>query len=205
MQKNGQRDKIIVCAAAVVLAAVMLLVYFLAVAPKNVHNDYGSGAQKSVTLEIIYLNREYKYDGLDATGLNTVFDLLKKYDEQLELGLKFTESELFGSFNAYITSLKNTPEDIQKGYYYTYTINDNWADAVSAQPIADGDKITFKYLSEVWEEVDGEWVCTASELKDAFEPKTMAYIVIIIAVVMFLFAAAYITFSFFKSKRAPKK
>ncbi len=136
--------KIFVVLLALVIIGAMLLVYFLWV----VKPPIAPGA-KLVTLEILYLDKEYRYQDLQTTS-NTVGELLDAFDEELELGV-VAESSTYGRF---LTELKNTPQNQQEGIYYTYEINGEYPLGIDEQTIKNGDIITFKYGKS---EYDGSW------------------------------------------------
>lgn len=144
--------KICISVAAIVIALVTTIVYFVCVMPRPVEGN------KTLSLTIEYANTKYEYDDL-KTDTGTVLEFLREYDEILDLGL-VTESGMYGEF---ITALKETPQDESKGYYYTYTVNDGYADGISTQTIKDGDKIVFKYEHSVYDE---NWNLISSDLID---------------------------------------
>ena len=126
--------KIVVVISTLLFCAAMLAIYFLAIVPPK------SIGKKYLTLTIKYSDAEYVYEGL-VTETETVFDFVKEYDEKLKLGLEYENS----AFGAYVTGFKDTLQNTEKGYYYTFKINDVSAEVgVSAAPIADGDNIVFE-------------------------------------------------------------
>ena len=127
--------KIVVVISTLLFCAAMLAIYFLAIVPPK------SIGKKYLTLTIKYSDAEYVYEGL-VSETETVFDFVKEYDEKLKLGLEYENS----AFGAYVTGFKDTLQNTEKGYYYTFKINDVSAEVgVSAAPIADGDNIVFEY------------------------------------------------------------
>lgn len=136
-------------------AAVMLIAYGLSL-PKT---DNG---EKTLTLEIKYADKSFVYEEL-TTDKGTVLELLREYDDLLELGL-ITESSAFGE---YITSLKGTAENDGEGYYYTYKLDGQYALlGVSEQSLTKEDGsaysvITFEYGAQNY---DDSWNITSTAL-----------------------------------------
>ncbi len=143
---------IIVVAVAVLLIVGMLLFYFLAVVPPR------APGVKTVTLEILYAGKEYRYEGLETTA-TTVAELLDAYNQELELGV-VVDSGIYGSF---LTSLKGTAQDESIGAYYNYERNGGYGLGIDVESIADGDVITFKYGVT---EYDSEWNMVGFTLAD---------------------------------------
>lgn len=187
------KGRLVVIIVAIVLACGMFAAnYFLQKPGGKVSLD---GGEKTVTLKIKYANFEYTYENLDASDVNTVLELLEKYNDQLDLGLKYTTDNM----GAFITELKGTPNNNQKGYFYTYTINGHFADGISIQTLSDGDIIEFKYLFEEWQEVDGEWLLKESKLINGKYDKTFIFALIVPSVIIIV-AVLYILNTFIKSK-----
>lgn len=136
----------IVSVVILAVAAVMLIVYG-ATLPKT---DNG---QKNLTLEIKYEDKTYTYEGL-TTDKGTVLEFLEEYNDYLDLSL-VTEDSVYG---AYITSMKNTAQNDEKGYYYTYKIDGEYALlGVSQQSLTKEDGsyvsvITFEYGIQNYDE-----------------------------------------------------
>ena len=136
-------------------AAIMLIAYGLSL-PKT---DNG---EKTLTLEIKYADKSFVYEEL-TTDKGTVLELLREYDDLLELGL-ITESSAFGE---YITSLKGTAENDGEGYYYTYKLDGQYALlGVSEQSLTKEDGsaysvITFEYGAQNY---DDSWNITSTAL-----------------------------------------
>lgn len=192
------KGRIIVFFLAIILAGGMLAANYIWLRPGGTTTF--DGGEKSVTLKISYANFVYTYENLDASDVNTVLELLKKFDKPLDLGLKYTTSE----FGAFVEELKGTPNNEKKGYYYTYTINGEFADGISMQTLSDGDLIEFEYLFEEWHEVDGEWVLKESKLIGGKYDKKPLYITISLAAMLLVFAMLYLFVSFLKAKQGNK-
>ena len=149
MKKLFKKPELIAVIASVIVAIVMAIVYFAAVAPKPVQGE------KTVTLNIVYAENEYSYSL--STDAETVEDLLKEYNDVYDLQVVIEESE----WGAFITSMKGVAQDEVNGYYYTYTLNDGYANGISIQTIADGDVLEFEYL---YTEYDENWNVISTEL-----------------------------------------
>ena len=136
----------IVSVIILAVAAIMLIVYG-ATLPKT---DNG---EKTLTLEIKYEDKTYTYEDL-TTDKGTVLEFLEEYNDYLDLSV-VKEDSVYG---AYITSLKNTAINDEKGYYYTYKIDDEYALlGVSQQSLTKEDgsyvsKITFEYGTQNYDE-----------------------------------------------------
>ncbi len=136
----------IVSVIILAVAAIMLIVYG-ATLPKT---DNG---EKTLTLEIKYEDKTYTYEGL-TTDKGTVLEFLEEYNDYLDLSV-VKEDSVYG---AYIKSLKNTAINDEKGYYYTYKIDDEYALlGVSQQSLTKEDgsyvsKITFEYGTQNYDE-----------------------------------------------------
>lgn len=136
---------------AISIAVVMALVYFAFIVP---HKNSGD---KTITVEIVYEENSFSYDV--KTDKETVYELLVETDETYNLQLQCEE----GAYGQYITSLKGVKQDDTNGYYYVYTIKGlDFAMGISTQTIKDGDVITFKYVSEVYDE---NWNLVSQTLK----------------------------------------
>lgn len=183
----------IVAAVVWAIAAVMLLIFGLTLPKTN-------AGEKTVTLEIKYENATYRYEELTTDG-EFVIDLLKQYDELLELGFKYEES----TYGAFITELKGTPNDDAEGIYYGYTVNGEYANyGISQQPVADGDEITFSYEKTTYDE---SWSVVGKELKPGGNSTVTATpdnesknTYIIVAAACAVIAAASLIVAFVKSK-----
>lgn len=182
-------------------AAVMLIAYGLSL-PKT---DNG---EKTLTLEIKYADKSFVYEEL-TTDKGTVLELLREYDDLLELGL-ITESSAFGE---YITSLKGTAENDGEGYYYTYKLDGQYALlGVSEQSLTKEDGsaysvITFEYGAQNY---DDSWNITSTALAPGGDGSIAAtpepgqkYSLIIVgaaAGVIALGGIAYLVFSALKKR-----
>ena len=173
MKKLLKKPEIVAVIASVIVAIIVAIVYFAAVMPKPIEGS------KAVTLNIVYAENSYSYDL--TTDAETVEELLEEYNDVYDLQVIIEESE-WGSF---ILSMKGVAQDEVNGYYYTYDLNDGYANGISIQTIADGDVITFKYL---YTEYDENWnvVSTALGGKGA----TASYIKL--AVIMFSIAGVLV-------------
>jgi hypothetical protein len=182
-------------------AAIMLIAYGLSL-PKT---DNG---EKTLTLEIKYADKSFVYEEL-TTDKGTVLELLREYDDLLELGL-ITESSAFGE---YITSLKGTAENDGEGYYYTYKLDGQYALlGVSEQSLTKEDGsaysvITFEYGAQNY---DDSWNITSTALAPGGDGSIAAtpepgqkYSLIIVgaaAGVIALGGIAYLVFSALKKR-----
>ncbi len=138
---------VLVFALALILITAMLLFYFFGV--KGVDKAAGS---KTVTLEIIYADKEYRYEDLETTSI-TVGELIDTYQIELELGAKWEN----GIYGRYITELKGTAINADKGCYYTYDVSSaDFATGIDEQDIKDGDVITFKYGKSEYDSLGAE-------------------------------------------------
>ncbi len=182
-------------------AAIMLIAYGLSL-PKT---DNG---EKTLTLEIKYADKSFVYEEL-TTDKGTVLELLREYDDLLELRL-ITESSAFGE---YITSLKGTAENDGEGYYYTYKLDGQYALlGVSEQSLTKEDGsaysvITFEYGAQNY---DDSWNITSTALAPGGDGSIAAtpepgqkYSLIIVgaaAGVIALGGIAYLVFSALKKR-----
>ena len=128
----------------------MALVYFIGVMPKPVSGE------KDLSLKIVYADNSYEYSL--STDKETVLEVLQEYNEIYDLELITQDSE----WGAFIVSLKGVQQDDVNGYYYTYTLNGEYADGISIQTINDGDVLEFKYL---YTEYDENWNVLSQTLK----------------------------------------
>lgn len=149
MKKLLKKPELLAVIASVIVAIIVAIVYFAAIAPKPVQGE------KNVTLNIVYAENEYSYNL--STDSETVEDLLKEYNEVYDLEVVVEESE----WGAFIKSMKGVEQDDVNGYYYTYTLNGGYANGISIQTIADGDVIEFQYLHT---EYDENWEIVSSNL-----------------------------------------
>ncbi len=174
--------KFILPLSAILLAVLMLVAYYAFVAPKEAEGE------KNITLNIVYAENDSSYTV--QTNATTVLEALKEIDKAYKIGL-VTES---GAYGEYITSLKGVSQDEKNGYYYTYEIEGvDFASGISIQPIKNGDKITFKYTKDVYNEETLELL--SSELQG--KGKTDGYVIwgavlASISAVLITLAIAYI-------------
>ena len=152
---SNLKKTILISFIGILLVGVMLLVYGLCL-PKT---DNGT---KKLTLEIKYANVTYTYEDL-TTNKGTVLEFLQEYDKLLELSL-VTEDSTYGE---YLTALKGTAQDDVNGYYYTFKMDDVYANyGVSAQSLTKDDgsyysKITFEYGVQNY---DSNWATLSTTL-----------------------------------------
>ena len=150
MKNLLKNTKLLLLLGSIVIAVIMSLVYVLGVMPKPVQGE------KDVTLKIVYADNSYEYSL--STDKETVLEVLKEYNDIYDLKL-VTKDSPYGEF---ITSLKGVMQDETNGYYYTYTLNGDYALGVSTQTIKDGDEIEFRYL---FTEYDENWNIVGETLK----------------------------------------
>lgn len=150
MKKILKNTKLLLLLGSILVAVIMSLVYLLGVMPKPVQGE------KDITLEIVYADNSYKYSL--STDKETVLEVLQEYNDIYDLQL-ITQD---GDFGEFIISLKGVEQDEVNGYYYTYTLNDGYANGISMQTVKDGDVITFKYL---YTEYDENWNVVSETLK----------------------------------------
>lgn len=126
--------KLFISLGAVLVAVLMLLLYFTAFAPKKTEGE------KEVTVKICYADNNFTYNV--KTNAQTVEELLKEVDEVYGLELNIEE----GFYGSYITSMKGVSQNEEKGYYYTYTVSGvEFASGISTQTFKGGDVIEFRY------------------------------------------------------------
>lgn len=149
MKKLLKKPELIAVIASVIVAIAVAIVYFVAIAPKPVQGE------KSVTLNISYAENEFNYQ--ISTDAETVEELLLEQNDALGLELIVEQSE----WGAFIKSMKGVEQDDVNGYYYTYTLNGDFANGISIQTIVDGDVISFEYLHTEYGE---NWEILSTEL-----------------------------------------
>lgn len=186
MKKNTLTK--IVCAAAVMLIAVILMVINLTVLAPERHKG-----QKTVSLSIEYADKTYAYTDL-KTDAETVLTFLHEYDKALELQLQTKPSE----YGDMLIGFKGVKQDEAAGAFYTYTINDEYAAyGISTQPIADGDAIVFSYGITSYDE---DWTPTGLELVSSAgyedRPVSAVYVTVwVVCGVALAFGAAFLLYA----------
>lgn len=127
--------KIAVAVGTLIFCGALLIMYFLAIVPSK------SPGKKNVTIEIAYSDKEFAYSNI-ITEKETVFELLDEWNEELSLGMKYSD----GGFGPFIEELKGTRQNEAEGFYYRFKIGGETSNVgVSAAAIKDGDVVRFEY------------------------------------------------------------
>lgn len=199
-KKTLTKTIIVVC--TLLFCAALLVVYFTTVAPPK------KAGSKTVSLTISYSDAKFDYNEL-VTEKETVFELLKEYDEKLSLGLSYDDT----AYGALIKSLKGTENDAVAGFYYRFLINGQVSQfGASSAAIKDGDAILFEYGYTTYDPKDWSFVSFELKPSSADSPKKSESLIYrsaeqtAVAVVMAIIAAASIAavvvFSIKNAKKA---
>ncbi|MBE5743716.1 MAG: DUF4430 domain-containing protein [Clostridiales bacterium] len=190
MKKLLKNTKLLLLIASIIVAIAMALIYVFAVMPKGVEGE------KNITLKINYAENQYAYNL--TTDKETVFEVLTEYNEIYDLKLVTDDT----GYGAFITSMKGVSQDVEKGYYYSYTLNGAYApNGISTQTIKDGDVLEFRYS---YTEYDENWNIVSDTLMGKGETagyiKTLV-IMISIAGVILIAGVAYFVVCKIREKR----